>query len=184
MKSLVFVLFLGAIILSSGCLGAGNFQANAATETTQPQVPTIDEKLWTTVVDNTYVITATGGPDANRIKIPLDTDTAYRLSVVGEKRLQIIAFESQIVNTDSQGRYGGTDTAKVRKIANNVISYNGVFKTTQINKNLQIQWIYSTTETGVIGTSQNVKVKLEKYNGESTTFPEITSVPEPSRGTI
>lgn len=52
--------------------------------------------------------------------------------------------------------------------------YKGIFKTNSDQKFLMIQWVRDKSEKDVSGTTQNVKVKLERYSGDASIFPETT----------
>ena len=179
MKYSLFVLLLILVLLTAGCINENRNSVVTPIQTTQftkntPLIkPTVDEKLWQQIVDNTYTPTATGG--LNKITIPIAPNTVYRLNVNGEKRMSIMIYDEKKEDRDAQGRLSGISYTNTKYIVNNIINYNGIIKTDSLQKNLLITWVYYNTETSMIGTSQNVKVKLERYYGDTSIFPDTTS---------
>jgi len=176
-------------ILFCGCVNTDNNKENsiATTSTTTAKINentstpklTIDEQKWEDIVDNTYVLTATGG-NLNKILIPISPNTGYRMKIIGEKRLTIRIYPNDKDLVDSKGKLI-VYNAKTNVIAAGVSSYNGIFKTDSYQKNLEIEWVYFSNEPNVVGTSQNVNVKLERYTGDSSVIPDTTNAPEPYR---
>ena len=184
-----YLIFIGVVIIgiifSSGCVTINATKENVVVSTptvirnTLSIIPTINADSWTQVIDNTYILTASGG-GLNRIDIPINANSAYRLNLKGQKRLTVRIYPNQNDLVDSPGRLV-VYNAKANVIDSSVTRYHGIFKTDSYQKNLQIEWIYFSNEPNVEGTSQNVKVKLERYNRNPTIFPDTTSAPESYR---
>lgn len=175
-NQVLIAFFLLVIIVSAGCitinLGGGNGAVPGTTLITPTPtmasvnivtpLPTTTKNidLWTTVVENSYILKAIGG-NFNYIDIPIIGNSAYRFSLSGTGRLT--------VRTNS------------KIIAGGVTNYNGIFKTGPGDNNIHIEWVYFANEPNVIGTSQNVNVKLERYQGDPSIFPDTTNAPESYR---
>jgi hypothetical protein len=179
-------LFVG-IILLSGCVtvNLGNENTAGTTSPTSSQIikttistiTTTNQVTWTQIVDNTYVLTGTC--KLNEVVIPVNPNSAYRLNVNGQKRLVITIYEDKGPECDSQGNAIGYSSSDEIIIARSVTNYNGIFKTSPHQKNLMIKWLYlanAANEPYVVGSSQTVNVKLERYNGDSNIFPKTTDV--------
>ena len=156
--------FLLGIIFSGGCVTVNVGKESGAIPTTIADIPpTIiptTSPLWTMVIDNNYILAASGN-GLNQVDIPIMGNSAYRLKLDGGKRLTL-RTESKV-------------------IAAGVVNYNGIFKTGSSEKNLHVEWIYFSNEPGVLGSSQNVRVQLERYNGDPSVFPDTTNAPESYR---
>jgi hypothetical protein len=184
-----YIIFIGvtiiSIILSSGCVTINVPKENVVVATptvvsnTPSTIPTTNEDSWIQVIDNTYILTGSGS-GLNQIDIPIIPNSVYRLNLQGEKRLTVRINPNEKDLVDSQGKLI-VYNAKSNVIAASVTNYNGIFKTDSYQKNLHIEWVYFSNEPNVVGTSQNVKVKLERYNGDPAIFPDTTNAPEPYR---
>jgi len=184
-----YLIFIGVvtigIIVSSGCVTINVPKENivvstpTVTSSTSSIFPTTNADSWTQVVDNTYILTASGG-GLNQIDIPIIANSAYRLNLQGEKRLTVRINPNEKDLVDSQGKLI-VYNAKSNIIAASVTNYNGIFKTDSYQKNLHIEWVYFSNEPNVVGTSQNVKVNLDRYNGNPAIFPDTTNAPESYR---
>jgi|GEM_PF-5539629 hypothetical protein len=167
-------------IWSGGCIqDKTNNQNGAITALPTNQIttsPTIDEKMWETVVDSKYVLIATGG-GLNEVSIPVSPNTAYRLNVDGEKPLEIQFYSNKVYHYNDQGEIAGYSYEDSKIFARGVVSFNEIVKTNSAQTNILIRWEYLSTESNIIGTSQNVKVKLERYKGEPTIFADTTAAP-------
>ena len=138
------------IILLCGCVtvnvGKDNGVIPMPTVTTQnidyplSTKPTINENLWTPVIDNTYVLIGTC--QLNEAVIPVIPNSAYRLKLFGEKRLVIEIYANKDVECDAQGNHVGYGMDEAITIANGITNYNGIFKTGSYQKNLRIKWLH------------------------------------------
>jgi hypothetical protein len=181
--SLVFSLAFCLTI--AGCVGDSKNNAVSPTpimDQSSLMTPTIDEKLWVPVVDNTYVLTATGIASTiglSRKDIPVTPNTIYRLNVNGEKKLNLAFYSKEEKGTYNKQGYIITapriyDTTRFAPM---VTSYNGIIKPNSVQNNLRIEWALFAQDKDQFGTSQNVKVKLERYSGNASMFPETTNDP-------
>ena len=112
----------------------------------------------------------------NHVVIPLEPNTAYRLNLRGEKRLKLELFSTKQDGYNSKGQVSGYTLLDSTVFAAKIISYDGIFKTNAIQKNLNIEWMLIASESNQVGTNQNVAVKLERYNGNSSDFPDTIAL--------
>jgi hypothetical protein len=176
MKNFHFILLLIIILFTVGCVG--NSKNGGIPTSTQSSIttPTVDESLWVTVVDNTYVLTATGKIETTYLRwkdIPVTPNTAYRLNVNGEKTLELQFYTKETGSMTERDYSIGPSNP----FASRVTSYNGIVKPDPQFKNLRIEWILSPDDQNRFGTSQKVHVKLERYTGDSSIFPITTMDP-------
>jgi hypothetical protein len=66
--------------------------------------------------------------------------------------------------------------------ASAVYSFDGMIRTDPYQKNLEFRWVHYSGNPRLAGTTQNVHVVLERYNGDPSIVPE-TTYEEPSRST-
>lgn len=173
------------MLLTAGCVSDSKKNIIGSTPTiiqSSQITPTIDENQWALVVDNTYVLTATGLAATSRAKqrdIPVTPNTAYRLKVNSEYPLFLSLFEHQDpFQYNSQGYVvSGGDSYDVVRFATMVSGYNGFIKTDNQQKFLRVEWAVFAHQKELFGKSQNVQVKLERYNGNASIFPVTTTDP-------
>lgn len=188
-RNFVILLILVFIaVLVSGCFNGDRDSAMSQsslphatpiTVQTSLAIPTIDEKLWVPVLDNTYVLTyrKLANTHATRQKdIPVNPNTAYRLKVESEYPLRITLFEKEEpfqYTPEGYVKSGGSQSGFLPLISM-VSSYNGIIKTQSHHKILRIEWALNQYDDALIGKSQNVHVKLERYTGDASIIPETT----------
>jgi hypothetical protein len=187
-----FVIILISLILFTviigGCLNEKSdsaitpssiSQATPSAIQTSLATPTIDETLWVPVLDNTYVLTyqKLAITHASREKdILVSPDTAYRLQMSSEYPLIITLFDSEEpyqYTPEGYMKSGGSQSGYL-PVVSRVSSYNGIIKTKSYHKILRFEWILNQYDDALIGKSQNVHVKMERYAGNASIIPETT----------
>jgi hypothetical protein len=119
------------------------------------------------------VLTATAG-DLDHAVIPVVPDTAYRLKIEGQKLLELSINPHEEELYDSHGNVVAYD-AKYVIFASYVYSFDGMIRTDPYQKDLEIRWVQYSGDPKLAGTTQNVHVVLERYNGNPSILPETTT---------
>jgi hypothetical protein len=158
-------IFIGLLIFGfvffGGCVAVNLNNDEKTTQANNTNSP----EMWSNIVDTTYSLRASEGmAGMNKINIPLNPNTAYRLNVHGEKRFAMIITTEEL----SPGNYGAT------VLGTRIVAYNEIVKTKAEEKSLEIEWNFEPSE---IGSYNNIAVKLERFNGDPNIFPNTTWAP-------
>jgi hypothetical protein len=169
---------LAGIVIMVFCISCGCISGTRDSNATA--MPTIDDTKWERMLDQSYVLTATeSGPD--HVVIRIDPDTAYRLKIEGQKPLELMLNPDEKDLYDALGNETDIDFRFIT-FATKIFSFEGIIRTDPHQKNFEILWMDTLGNPKHAGTTQNVHVVLERYNGDPSIEP-VTTNEEPRRST-
>ena len=160
--AIVILLFLAA---TGGCTSGSRGDGPAGR-------PAIDDTKWERVLDRTYVL----GPPASgneSAEIPVSPGTAYRLDTRSGAPLELSLYPDNLETGASDGTAGGEE-GDVVTFASRVVAWNGIIRTGPGQTRLGLRRIHSRGGPAQDRTLQDVRVVLDRYDGDPSIEPVTT----------